>query len=373
MFTTQAVNAAADSSTKYQSSLDGKRAGFGGVQQGKGGHGRLGGGWLASDELAGVLGLSADDVKEALQSGKTLADLASGQGVSVQTVIDAIVKAQTARLDEDLADGKLTQEQYTKRVSALTELATNLINGDWAAMGGPGGVGGSGGLGIPAPDGHGPAGMLGGSEEVASLLGKTTDELREALESGKTLAELAKEQGVATSAVVDLLVKERTEKLAAELADGKLTQEQYDQRVAELSEHATKQVNGELGFGGPGTPDRKGHGPAGMLGGSEEVASLLGKTTDELREALESGKTLAELAKEQGVATSAVVDLLVKERTEKLAAELADGKLTQEQYDQRVAELSEHVTKQVNGERPTLGDKEAGRPEGKPGKGRVSN
>ncbi|MNI87034.1 hypothetical protein D3C73_1441860 [compost metagenome] len=56
----------------------------------------------------------------------------------------------------------------------------------------------------------------------------------------------------------------------------------------------------------------------------------------------------------------------VKALTTELDARLADGKLTQEQYDKCKANLTDRVTKLVNGE---LGPKGApgGKGEGKPG------
>ncbi|GAB2697607.1 hypothetical protein ACFQWB_05155 [Paenibacillus thermoaerophilus] len=106
-------------------------------------------------------------------------------------------------------------------------------------------------------------------------------------------------------------------------------------------------------------PEGKGfawkHGKGSVLHGwvglkSEELLTLLGVTKEELKEALQSGKTLAALAEEKGVGTQAVVDLLAKEAVAKLDEKLAAGKLTQEQYDKRKAELIEHITKRVNGE-----------------------
>lgn len=115
--------------------------------------------------------------------------------------------------------------------------------------------------------GHKPGARLAfQSEELATLLGLTSDELSEAVKSGKTLAAIAQEQGVDVQSVVDLIVKAQTEQLDKQLAAGKLTQDQYDARKAELSDFATKLVNGEAGgkFGFPG--DKGGRGKSGFPG-----------------------------------------------------------------------------------------------------------
>jgi hypothetical protein len=129
----------------------------------------------------------------------------------------------------------------------------------------------------------------------------------------------------------------RGERLAEALAplveDGTLTQEQADAVVARLGEAWAER------------PHRGGPGP-----GMEATAEVLGMTTDEVRAALASGSTLAELAEERGVATEDLVDAMLAGMEERLAERVADGTITQEQADERLAEAAEHATAHVNGE-----------------------
>ena len=62
------------------------------------------------------------------------------------------------------------------------------------------------GISRPAHDGRGPGGMAKSATEVAALLKLTEAELKDQLVSGKSLADVAKAQGVEVSAVIDLLV-----------------------------------------------------------------------------------------------------------------------------------------------------------------------
>jgi hypothetical protein len=81
----------------------------------RGGHGpRLlfGGPSLAG--AAAVLGMSEDDVREALRDGTTLKELAEQRGKSVDDVVAALTKAANERIDQAVEDGRLTQEQATK-------------------------------------------------------------------------------------------------------------------------------------------------------------------------------------------------------------------------------------------------------------------
>lgn len=87
-----------------------------------------------------------------------------------------------------------------------------------------------------------------------------------------------------------------------------------------------------------------------------EVAALLELDVDELGDRLRSGSTLAEVAAEQGVEVSSVVDLIVEHMTERLDAAVADGRITQERADERAAELVDRVQTRVEDGRPERGD-----------------
>jgi len=91
---------------------------------------------------------------------------------------------------------------------------------------------------------------------------------------------------------------------------------------------------GERGPGGPGGP----RGGRGLDGAAlEAVAEVLGMSTDDLSAALESGKTLQELADEAGVDIQEVRDALSAVRAEsmreRIAQALEDGTITQEHAD----------------------------------------
>ena len=127
------------------------------------------------------------------------------------------------------------------------------------------------------PDGdHGPGGRggkrgLGGGGQmdiVAETLEMTTDELREALADGQTIAELAEAKGVALEYIAAALVTEHAERLQQAVENGRLTQEEADEKIAEMQVKILEQLeSGE--FGGPVGPGVPGgcDGPGGMGGG----------------------------------------------------------------------------------------------------------
>ena len=85
----------------------------------------------------------------------------------------------------------------------------------------------------------------------------------------------------------------------------------------------------------------------------EVLAGLLGIDVDTLRTELRSGKTIAEIATDQGVEVQTVIDALVAEAQSHLELSVDNGRLTQEEADAKLAELTERITERVNEGRPT--------------------
>jgi hypothetical protein len=80
--------------------------------------------------VAESLGISEDELRSALEDGRTIAEVAEEQGVEVQGVVDDIVAAQRERLDEAVAEGYLTQEDADEILSGAEERATAFVNGE---------------------------------------------------------------------------------------------------------------------------------------------------------------------------------------------------------------------------------------------------
>lgn len=132
------------------------------------------------------------------------------------------------------------------------------------------------------------------------------------------------------------------EALAPLVTDGTLTQAQADKVVETLK------AAGPMGGGGHG-PGRGGRGGG---PGGEAAATALGLTVEELRAELESGSTIAEIAAEKGVDLATVTDAMLAAEQEHLAEEVASGKITQAQADERLSGAAERITARVNGEKP---------------------
>ena len=93
-------------------------------------------------------------------------------------------------------------------------------------------------------------------QAVLEVLGIDADALRDALADGRTLAEIAEANGTTAQAVVDAMVAGVRERLDQAVDDGRLTEEEAAAKLAEITEHITGVVNGDiepqLGHRGPG-------------------------------------------------------------------------------------------------------------------------
>ena len=103
-----------------------ERGGHGGFP-GRPGHGH-GGFEIERGEIAELFGLEPDALRDLLQDGQSLADVATAQGVDVQTVIDTFVNAAKEHLDEAVTNGRLTQEEADAKLVEITERITEMVN-----------------------------------------------------------------------------------------------------------------------------------------------------------------------------------------------------------------------------------------------------
>jgi uncharacterized protein YidB (DUF937 family) len=83
-----------------------------------------------------------------------------------------------------------------------------------------------------------------GTGAAAEAIGITPEELREALDGGSTIADVAEANGVDPASVVEALVSNAQERLDELVADGTLTRAEADERLAERTERAEDRVFG---------------------------------------------------------------------------------------------------------------------------------
>jgi len=85
-------------------------------------------------------------------------------------------------------------------------------------------------------------------DAAAEVLGLSEDELRAALRDGQSLAQIAEAQGMSVEDFTAALQSNITAALQAQLDAGEITQEQFDEVTANLSERLNEIINAEGGF-----------------------------------------------------------------------------------------------------------------------------
>jgi ribosomal protein S20 len=75
-----------------------------------------------------TLGVSREELRDALKSGQTLSEYTTSLGKDPQTVVDALTNAATTKLDQLVADGTIKQERADTIKSKLPERIDTLMN-----------------------------------------------------------------------------------------------------------------------------------------------------------------------------------------------------------------------------------------------------
>lgn len=170
-----------------------------------------------------------------------LEKLAANLGVDAQKLKDAIKTTNLQVLDEKVADGSIPQD----RADAMRE---RIESGDtfFFGMGGHGRGGDDHGR-------RGGPGFAAGSAALATFLGIDEATLRTELQT-KSLADVAAAHGKSRDDLKAFLVDSAKTGLAQAVADGKLTQEQADERLSKLTGNLDEMIDRvhEAGEHGPG-------------------------------------------------------------------------------------------------------------------------
>jgi lipoate-protein ligase A len=194
----------------------------------KGGH-RGGPAKFATEDLAGVLKLTATELQTELKAGKSLAAIAEAQKVDVADVKAQLTKDFTAHLAEEVTAGKHTQAEADAKLTEFATRVDDMVNNVRPARGGMGGHRG------------GPAKFA--TEDLAGVLKLTATELQTELKAGKSLAAIAEAQKVDVADVKAQLTKDFTAHLAEEVTAGKHTQAETDAKLTEFATRVDDMVN----------------------------------------------------------------------------------------------------------------------------------
>jgi hypothetical protein len=270
-------------------------------------------------------------------------------GISRQKLDDATKAAAIDQVDAQLKAGQITQAQ-------ADELKKRIQDGDIPPLGAlrGGGPGFGFGLGVPgAPGGLLKMGISDSLAAAAKYLGLSESALRDQLNDGKSLADVAKAQSKDVNGLKDAILAAAKSDLDKAVSDKKLTQSQADDVYSRLKDRIDDMVNGQLRvhFRGPGGPG------FGFGANLDAAAKYLGLSESALRDQLQDGKSLADVAKAQSKDVDGLEQAILAAQKADLDKAVSDKKLTQSQADDIYSRLKDHVDDLVNGkpgDRPRL-------------------
>ena len=187
------------------------------------------------------------------ESKAVINDAAKTLGVEPSKLDAALKKAIENRIDAAVAAGRLTKEQGQ-------ELKQRVESGDFPLFGppafGPG-------FGAPHPFFH-------GLDAAATYLGLTQAQLESRVDSGKTLAQIAKAEGKSVDGLKAAMLRDAQAKLDAAVKAGRLSKAEEQEVLQGLQKRIDDLVDGQLrlrfrdhdgfgfrhgfGFGRPGPP-----------------------------------------------------------------------------------------------------------------------
>jgi hypothetical protein len=179
--------------------------------------------------------------------GKFRETIAGILGISVEEYDAAVEQAHEQVVGEALEEGWLTEDQ-AERMQERMEQGFGARGMGKGLMGPRGGFMGRGGESL--------IGMF------AEELDMSVQDLFAELQDGKTLAEVASENGVDAQQVADAHLLQLEENLTQAVADGKITQNQADWMLQQATESVQDQLNNTWedcvphGFPGGGRPGR---------------------------------------------------------------------------------------------------------------------
>jgi AraC-like DNA-binding protein len=173
--------------------------------------------------------------------------------------------------------------------------------------------------------------VAGGGVAVAAAQGDSSEE------SKAIIDDAAEQLGISPSKLSDALKKALGDRVDAAVAAGRLTKDEADALKERIASDEFPLFGGlhHRGFGhfGPSL---------------DAAAGYLSLTEAQLRADLESGKSLAQVARDRGKSVDGLVNTLVAAAKERIDSAVSAGRVTRAQADEMLDGLQDRITELVN-------------------------
>ncbi len=223
---------------------------------------------ISLSELAQALNISTTTLKSDLQSGQSILDIATQQGISESTLEQTLTTYVDSQLQAMVSSGKLSSSQAQNADAAFAKRLPTVLSHK----------------GLPPKLGHGPANgqnpangqgsingqgpkqgqQMGGKRppapippsELAQALNISTSTLKSDLQSGQSILDIATQQGISESTLEQTLTTYMDSQLQAMVSSGKLSSTQVKTAEAAFAKRLPTMLSRK------GLPPHSGQGPA---------------------------------------------------------------------------------------------------------------
>jgi hypothetical protein len=181
---------------------------------------------LAEKDILAASGLTQAQVKAGLKAGKSISQMITDNGGDPATVETTVIADLKGKLDKAVSAGKVTPDQEaTALAKAQTQLHTFLNK-------------------TPKAPRKAQAKIAQvGLADAAKVIGIQPADLRAAVKSGKSVAQVANDHGISTSALVSGVTADVDARIDAALAAGKIDAAHVAKLKAGISSAVTKLVD----------------------------------------------------------------------------------------------------------------------------------
>ncbi len=189
-------------------------------QDGGGRGGRRGDGLLREliNIVAEETGLEPQEIVGQVRAGSTLADIITANGGDVNSVVATAIANATEQINTAVSEGRITQEEADTMIASLETVFTNMVNRE---------------VRLQAQRHAVERGII---RLAAQETGLSEREIMEQYRAGNSLASILTANGVDVDAFIELAVAQAEERLTQAVENGRLTQEEADERLAQLRE-----------------------------------------------------------------------------------------------------------------------------------------
>ncbi|SDF05156.1 LysM peptidoglycan-binding domain-containing protein [Sporomusa acidovorans] len=168
------------------------------------------------------------------------------------------------------------------------------------------------------------------------------------VKAGKTLVQIADEQGISEQALKGFLTEEMTNRIDAAVKAGRLTEDKAAQAKANIEKRVDDMINGK-GF-------MYGHGPMRpAMFDHAKLLDLLKMEDESFKAERKAGKSLLTIAKEHNVSEQELANFLTQQITNRIDEGVKAGRIQESQAGQMKANMEKHIKTMINSTAPMPG------------------